>query len=183
MTNQTREALDRLMDDVPVRPAPIDVLLTAGRTAKRRKRLRVIGAVATTALAVGGGALSTTWLGSGQTDPDGTVVADGNSGPPEAPGRVQRLDQMPSGTRPDCRDGGVTRIIPGHSGWDSLTQAAVGLLRHPGADHAAMSPANGRRATIVLYRSDDTIKAAARLRRLDDRWFPDSIAVCQSTVR
>jgi hypothetical protein len=103
--------------------------------------------------------------------------------PQEAPARVQRLDRMPSATRPDCANGRVTRVVPGHSGWDSLKQAAVGLLRHPDADHAAVSPANGKRVTIVLYRSDDTIKAKARLRRLDDRWFPDSIAVCQSTVR
>ena len=103
--------------------------------------------------------------------------------PQEAAARVQRLDQMLSGTRPDCRDGRVTRMIPGHSGWDSLTQAAVGLLRHPGADHAAMSPANESWVTVVLYRSDDTVKAAARLHHVDGRWFPDSIAVCQFTVR
>ncbi len=103
--------------------------------------------------------------------------------PNETTARVQRLDQMPSRTRPDCPNGRVTRIIPGHSGWESLKEATPGLLRHPGADHAAMSPANGGRVTVVLYRSDDTIKATARLRRLDDRWFPDSIAFCQSTVR
>jgi hypothetical protein len=95
---------------------------------------------------------------------------------------MQRLDHMPSVTRPDCRNGGVTRIVPGHSGWESLKKATSGLLRYPGAGHAAMSPANGRRVTVVLYRSDDTIKATARLYRLDDRWFPDSIAVCRSTV-
>ena len=103
--------------------------------------------------------------------------------PQEATARVHRLGQAPSVTRPDCRDGRVTRVIPGHSGWDSLKHAAAGLLRHPGADHAASSPNHGGRATVVLYRSDDTIKATARLRIVDDRLFPDSIAVCQSTIR
>jgi hypothetical protein len=40
-----------------------------------------------------------------------------------------------------------------------------------------------KRVVIVLYRFDDTVKATARLRRLYGRWFSDSLAVCQSTVR
>jgi hypothetical protein len=96
--------------------------------------------------------------------------------------RVQRLHYMPSGLRPDCRDGRVNRIIPGHAGWRSLVRATAGLLRHPGADHAALSPVAGNRVTVVLYRGDSTTKATALLRHLDDRWFPDSIAVCRSTL-
>src|SRR5688500_10757111 len=40
---------------------------------------------------------------------------------------VRWLDHVPHGTRPDCPDGLVTRIIPGHSGWRSLDQATAGL--------------------------------------------------------
>lgn len=95
---------------------------------------------------------------------------------------TRRLDHVPHSTRPDCSDGLVTRIIPGHSGWRSLDQATTGLLRHPGADHAAMPPVDDGRVTIVLYRRDDTTKATARLSRLHNRWFPDSIALCRSTL-
>lgn len=148
-------------------------------------RRNIMAMLPLTALLVAGCAADATPDAS-QDRPHPTVAGSPSSvaaSPQKATARVQRLDQMPSATRPDCPDGRVTRVVPGHSGWDSLKQAAVGLLRNPGADHAAMSRANGRRVTIVLYRSDDTIKATARLRRLDNRWFPDSIAVCQSTVR
>ena len=100
----------------------------------------------------------------------------------QATQEVQRPGRMPYVVRPECSNGRVTRVVPGHSGWPSLDRAAAGLLRHPGADHAAISPIDGGRAIVVLYRDDDTAKAAARLRRLDSRWFPDSIAVCRSTV-
>lgn len=95
---------------------------------------------------------------------------------------VLRLDRLPSDMRPDCSDGEVTRLIPGHSGWSSLRRAAAGLLRHPGADHSVIAPMNNAGVIVVLYRDDDTIKAAARLRRLDGRWFPNSIALCRATV-
>ena len=96
---------------------------------------------------------------------------------------VRRLDHAPHGTRPDCPDGLVTRIIVTYlDGWRSVDQATAGLLRHPGADHAAMSPVDDGRVTIVLYRRDDTTKATARLSRLDNRWSPDSMAVCRSSL-
>lgn len=100
----------------------------------------------------------------------------------QATSEVQRLGHMPWDVRPDCSDGEVSRLIPGHSGWSSLRQAAAGLLRHPGADHAVVAPLKNAGVIVVLYRDDDTIKAAARLRRLDSRWFPNSIALCRATV-
>lgn len=105
--------------------------------------------------------------------------------PQEERPRVQRLDHLPSGTRPDCRNGRVARAIPGHTGWESrsLREVAAGLLLHPGASRAAISPVVGGRATVVLYRADATTKATFRVSRLDGRWVPDSIAVCMSTVR
>lgn len=65
MTDQTRSTLDRLMGDVPIGPAPIDTLLTAGRRAKRRRRRAFVSGVASaTALVLGGGALATQALTS-----------------------------------------------------------------------------------------------------------------------
>lgn len=98
------------------------------------------------------------------------------------PPKVRWLDHMPSGVRPDCSDGQVNRIIPGHSGWRTLKAAAAGLLRHPGADHAAVSPVRRGRATVVLYRRDDTTRATARLRLLHNLWYPNSIALCSATI-
>jgi len=97
---------------------------------------------------------------------------------------VRWLGRTPSGIRPDCTDGQVTHIAPGHSGWRSLERAAAGLLRHPGADHAAILPVNikNARAVVVLYRKGDTTKATARLRRLHGRWFPSSIALCRGAL-
>jgi hypothetical protein len=97
--------------------------------------------------------------------------------------RVQRLHHMPPGLRPDCRNGRVNRVILGYmTGGQSLGRATAGLLRHPGGDHVALSPVSGNRVTIVLYRGDGTTKATARLRRLNERWLPESIAVCRSSL-
>lgn len=40
MNDDAQPALDRLIEDIPVKPAPIDDLLMAGRTARRRRRGR-----------------------------------------------------------------------------------------------------------------------------------------------
>jgi hypothetical protein len=99
MTDQTHDALDRLMDDVPIGSAPIGALLTAGRAAKRRRRRSLVGgAVAASALVLGGGAMASQVLtATGGSPPDGTVanvpsgtpteVASGNRRPP-----LDRLD-------------------------------------------------------------------------------------------
>ena len=100
--------------------------------------------------------------------------------------RVQRLDHVPTDTRPDCGSGRVVRAISGHTGaWEasSLRGVAAGLLRHPGGANAAISPGIDGRATIVLYRPDGTRKATFRLSRLDDRWFPDSVTACEPILR
>jgi hypothetical protein len=97
--------------------------------------------------------------------------------------RVQRLHHMPPGLRPDCRNARVNRVILGYmtQGW-TLSRATAGLLRHPGADHVALSPVSGNRVTMVLYRSDGTTKATARLHRVNERWLPASIAACRSSL-
>jgi hypothetical protein len=114
--------------------------------------------------------------------PAGAVSPPAVAASPPATAREQRLEERGAGARPDCRDGGVTRVIPGHAGWEALKDARSGLLRHSEADHAAWSPSSKGRPTLVLYRSDETIKASARLYRWDGRWFADSIAVCRSTI-
>jgi len=86
MSDPTRNTLDRLMDDIPITPAPIETLLTAGRAARRRKRRTLIGGAAVaTALVLGGGALATDTLNRPDT-PDTTLPAtDPDHGTKQSP--------------------------------------------------------------------------------------------------
>lgn len=84
MTDQTHDALDRLMHDVPVGSVPIDALLTAGRAAKaRRRRAFVGGAAAATALVLGSGVLAGQALTSGGSPAGGVVATAPSSTPTE----------------------------------------------------------------------------------------------------
>lgn len=59
MSNNDRLELDHVLDDVPIRPAPIEALLASGWAAKRRRQRTLIGgATAATALVLGGGVLA-----------------------------------------------------------------------------------------------------------------------------
>ncbi|MEU4469943.1 hypothetical protein [Micromonospora sp. NPDC023888] len=70
--------LERLADRVPVGPAPVDHLLRAARSAQRRRRhVRLFGAAAATALALGGGVVAMDFVGAGTTG--GNDSADGRS--------------------------------------------------------------------------------------------------------
>ena len=134
------------------------------------------------ALILGGCAVSRDATSSRSQPNDASSLSSDIAASREATAVTQRLLDPRLGTRPDCRNGQVIRIIPAHSGWDSLRGAGRGLMRYPGADRAVLLSPAGRRATVVLYRSNDTVKAAAHLSRLDSRWFPDSITLCRSTL-
>jgi hypothetical protein len=132
------------------------------------------------------GCAATAESNAAQKPPTAAASTSSDDTPPERmAARVLRLQQMPSGLRPDCRDGRVNRVIPGYAGWGqwgSPEKATASLLQHPGADHASWSPAASERVTVVLYRGDGTTKATARLRRVNDQWLPDSIALCRSNL-
>lgn len=76
MTDHTRTTLDRLMDEVPIGPAPIDTLLMAGRSAKRRKRRALIGGAAVVAAVVMGGSGLAVQSVTGTGMRDGGVADD-----------------------------------------------------------------------------------------------------------
>jgi hypothetical protein len=60
--------LDRMWDEVPVRPLPLEDLLRAGRAAKRpARRAPLVAAAAATALVLGGGTLAVQALVGGPT--------------------------------------------------------------------------------------------------------------------
>lgn len=109
-----------------------------------------------------------------------TASTSSTAGPSPIAPNIVRIDQVPTVKRPDCATGRVVNIVPGHSGWPTLRRAAAGLLRHPGAGHAALTPARERPVAVLLYRRDHTVKATAYLRQLHDRWYPDSIAICRA---
>ncbi|MFW6773365.1 hypothetical protein ACOACO_03700 [Nocardioides sp. CPCC 205120] len=65
MNDNAQPALDRLLEEIPVRPAPIGELLVAGRAARRRRRRATItGIAAATALVLAGGVTSVQFLQS-----------------------------------------------------------------------------------------------------------------------
>ncbi len=89
MNDQTPDLLDRMLADLPVRPAPLDGLLRAGQRARHRRRTAAVaGLAAATALGVAG---MTIGLG-GPTD----QVADG----PAAPSSTRPVDLPTNGWEP-----------------------------------------------------------------------------------
>lgn len=57
MSNEERLGLDKLLNDVPVGPAPLETLLFEGRAARRRRRGMIFGGAALAAVLVGGGGM------------------------------------------------------------------------------------------------------------------------------
>lgn len=78
MNDQTPPTLDRLWEELPVGPAPVDSLVAAGRTARRRRRRTVFaGVAAATVLVIGGVAVGTQFVGV----PAGPGPGPATSGP------------------------------------------------------------------------------------------------------
>lgn len=70
MNDETPEAFNRMLDDLPVGQAPIEELVTVGRAARhRRQRTIVGGVVAAAVLVVGGAAFSSAALTSENPEP------------------------------------------------------------------------------------------------------------------
>lgn len=115
----------------------------------------------------------------GRTSPSRAIATQSES----ALNEVVRLDHVPSARRPDCPGDRVRQLVVAHLGWPSLERAAAGLLRHPGADHAALTPVKNGHAIVLLYRGDDSRKAKIPVRHVQDKWFPDYYAVCRADMR
>ncbi len=93
--------------------------------------------------------------------------------------RFVRVEGRRIDARPDCGDGQVVLVVPGHSGWPSLREALIGLLKHPGGDRAVVVALSPNRAVAVIFRSDGSVRARTALERFDKGWFPQNIALCR----
>jgi hypothetical protein len=111
------------------------------------------------------------------------VVQDAPYPRPEGHARFVRVDGRRIDTRPECGAGPLATVIPGHSGWPTLREATLGLLKHPGGTRAVAVSLSRTRAVIVIFRNDGTVRARSAVSTLDGRWFPENLTMCRRAIR
>lgn len=99
MTPTPPPVLERIWDDLPIGPAPVEQLLTTGHAARRRRRAIVAGAALTGAVMIGVGIAAQPFSGSQVVDGQiaGTPTADA---PPPLSGTFDPIDLTPKTAQP-----------------------------------------------------------------------------------
>ncbi|MFG1913466.1 hypothetical protein [Micromonospora sp. NPDC048898] len=114
--------LERLADGVPVRPAPVDHLLRAARSAQRRTRnVRLFGVAAAITLALGGSVLATEVVGERTTSGNDSANGGSLTAPSPSPATDRdnptkdRSGPLPDGGAASCTERSTPEAIAGRA--------------------------------------------------------------------